>query len=278
VSNASSSQVADEGGISVSVIIAVYNAAETVAETLSSLRPQTHTRWQAIVVDDASSDDTVACVQRLAVDDSRIRLVTQKRMGVSAARNKGIGVSHYDWLLFPDGDDWLAPLHLERMSRSVSARPNLDAVHCGWMRVAPDGTRMEETYGPDAEDLFPVFARRCAFSVHACMVCRSIVEDVRGFDSSLQMCEDWDLWQRIARAGACFGALREVLEVVQHLIGACGYLFALSCRHGFSSFDDSLLALPRIEVGGLDRFQAFVAKLNTERTFTVQCEQAVVRG
>ena len=67
-------------------------------------------------------------------------------------------------------------------------------------------------------------------------------------------------------------------QVVQHLIGACGYLFGLSCRHGFSSFDDSLLALPRIEVGGLDRFQDFVAKLSTERTVTVQGEQTVVRG
>ena len=67
-------------------------------------------------------------------------------------------------------------------------------------------------------------------------------------------------------------------QVVQHLIGACGYLFGLSCRHGFSSFDDSLLALPRIEVGGLDRFQDFVARLSTERTVTVQCEQAVIRG
>ena len=67
-------------------------------------------------------------------------------------------------------------------------------------------------------------------------------------------------------------------QVVQHLIGACGYLFGLSCRAGFSSFDDSLLALPRIEVGGLDRFQDFVAKLSMERTVTVQWEQAVIRG
>ena len=67
-------------------------------------------------------------------------------------------------------------------------------------------------------------------------------------------------------------------QVVQQLIGACGYLFGLSCRAGFSSFDDSLLALPRIEVGGLDRFQDFVAKLSTERAVTVQWEQAVIRG
>ena len=82
-----------------------------------------------------------------------------------------------------------------------------------WRRVAPDGTRMEETYGPDAEDLFPVFACRCAFSVHACIVRRSIVEDVGGFDTSLRTCEDWDLWQSIARAGARLVALREVLAL-----------------------------------------------------------------
>ena len=115
----------------------------------------------------------------------RLRLVTQERMGVSAARNKGITVAHCDWLLFLDADDWLVPLHLERMTQATSARPDVDTVHCGWTRVAPDGTRMEETYGPDAEDLFPAFARRCAFSVHACMMRRSTVEDVGGFDTSL---------------------------------------------------------------------------------------------
>ena len=93
MSNAPSSQMAGEGGINVSVIIAAYNAAETIVETLSSLCAQTHTGWQAIVVDDGSSDTTAACVQGLAVYDPRIRLVTQERMGVSAARNKGITVA-----------------------------------------------------------------------------------------------------------------------------------------------------------------------------------------
>jgi peptidoglycan/xylan/chitin deacetylase (PgdA/CDA1 family) len=180
---------------------------------LASLRAQTYTGWQAVVVDDGSNDATAACVGGVAADDPRIHLVTQERMGVSAARNKGITVTHGDWLLFLDADDWLAPLHLEHMTKAASSRPDLDAVHCGWRRVAPDGTCMEETYGPDAEDLFPVFACRCAFSIHACIVRRSIVEDVGGFDTSLHTCEDWDLWQRIARAGARFAALREVLAL-----------------------------------------------------------------
>ena len=50
-------------------------------------------------------------------------------------------------------------------------------------------------------------------------------------------------------------------QVVRHLIGACGYLFGLSCRPALSGFEDSLLALPRVEVSGADRLQEFIAKL-----------------
>jgi peptidoglycan/xylan/chitin deacetylase (PgdA/CDA1 family) len=52
-------------------------------------------------------------------------------------------------------------------------------------------------------------------------------------------------------------------QVVRHLIGACGYIFGLSCRPGLSRFEDSLLALPRVEVTGADRFQDFIAKLSS---------------
>ena len=57
-------------------------------------------------------------------------------------------------------------------------------------------------------------------------------------------------------------------QVVQHLIGACGYIFGLSCRSGLSDFGDSLLALPRIEVCGSDRFQDFVARLGAQPAVT----------
>jgi hypothetical protein len=52
-------------------------------------------------------------------------------------------------------------------------------------------------------------------------------------------------------------------QVVRHLIGACGYLFGLSCRPGLSRFEDSLLALPRLEVTGSDRLQEFIARLSS---------------
>ena len=65
--------------------------------------------------------------------------------------------------------------------------------------------------GPQSGDMFAVFARHSAFAMHACIVRRLLVDAVGGFDTSLRTCEDWDLWQRIARTGSRFGVIREVL-------------------------------------------------------------------
>ena len=67
--------------MNVSVVIPAYNAAGTIAETLTSLRAQTYEGWEAIVVNDGSSDQTAAIVQGIAQQDARIRVVNQARMG-----------------------------------------------------------------------------------------------------------------------------------------------------------------------------------------------------
>ena len=143
--------------------------------------------------------------------DARFRVITRCNGGESAARNSGIALARYDWLLFLDGDDWISPQHLERMTNELISDPELDAVHCGYARVASDGTLVAEKYAPPTGDLFSTLARRAAFPVHACIVRKSLVEKVGKFDISLRTSPDWDLWQRIARTGALFGVVREVL-------------------------------------------------------------------
>ena len=100
---------------------------------------------------------------------------------------------------------------MERLTAELSAHPELDAVHCGSVRVAQNGSSVSDDYVPPAGDLFPTLARRAAFPVHACIVRKSLVEDVGKFDTSLRKSADWDLWQRIARTGARFGRVPEVL-------------------------------------------------------------------
>lgn len=198
----------------VSIVIPARNAAETIAETLESVRSQTSPDWEVIVVDDGSSDATAAVASSFAPQDSRIRVVSRPPQGVCAARNTGIDLARFDWLLFLDADDWLTPTFLERMTRELAQNPSLDAVHCRWSRVAPDGTLCGgDQFSDEVGDLFDLFACTCAFAVHACIVRKSLVEAVGGFDTSLRICEDWDLWQRIARTGARFGAIQEVLAL-----------------------------------------------------------------
>jgi peptidoglycan/xylan/chitin deacetylase (PgdA/CDA1 family) len=197
----------------VSIVMPAHNAGATINDSIDSVVRQIFQRWELIVVDDGSRDDTAAKVDRRAAQDPRIRRISQPKGGVSSARNLGTASAHYHWTLYLDADDWLAPTHLQRMTDALAANPQLDAVHCGSVRIAPDGTRVDEQYCPPFEDLFEQFTRFCAFPVHACIFRRLLVAAVGGWDSSLRTCEDWDFWQRIARTRARFGAVRECLAL-----------------------------------------------------------------
>jgi glycosyltransferase involved in cell wall biosynthesis len=203
--------------VNVSIIIPAYNAAQTIADALESVLAQSCPDWEAVVVDDGSIDRTVEIANIYAERDARIRVISQANGGESAARNAGIDQARYDWLLFLDADDWIAPSHLERLTGELISNPELGAVHCGSVRVAIDGTHVADDYLPPAGDMFPTLARRAAFPIHACIVRRSLVEAVGKFDTSLKKSPDWDLWQRIARMGARFGAVREVLAYYRML-------------------------------------------------------------
>ncbi|MEO8624587.1 MAG: glycosyltransferase, partial [bacterium] len=197
--------------MTVSVVIPAFDAAETIADTLESLLAQTDSAWEAIVIDDGSRDATNKIAKSFAARDARINVVRRKNGGESAARNTGLEHARHEWLLFLDSDDWIAPTFIERMTGELAAHPELDAVHCGWARVAPNGEMIVEAYEAPAGDMFATWARRSAFPVHACVVRKAVVDAVGDFDTTLRRSADWDLWQRVARTGAQFGAVREVL-------------------------------------------------------------------
>jgi GT2 family glycosyltransferase len=197
----------------VSFVVPAYNAAATLAEAVGSIRAQTFGDWEAVIVDDGSTDDTAAMAMRYVEEDPRFRLIRQHNRGLSAARNAGIRVSQGEWLVFLDSDDWLAPEYLDLMVRKVAAHPNLAAVVCGCVRVTPSGGHHETAIyePPSMSDPFPAFAVDCPIAIHNCTVRRSLVETLGGFDTTLDSCQDWDFWQRVARTTSPFGTVQEVL-------------------------------------------------------------------
>ncbi len=125
----------------ISVIVPVYNVADQIAACIASLRAQTWTGFEAIVVDDGSTDDSVARLRAAIGDDPRFHVIRQANRGLSGARNAALERVRGDFIAFLDGDDRMAPDFLTRMHGAL-ADSDADWVACAIRLVYPDGTSM----------------------------------------------------------------------------------------------------------------------------------------
>lgn len=107
----------------VSVVIPCFNAARFLQRSIESVVGQTHRDLELIVVDDGSTDDSVAVAREMASTDARVRVhVLSERRGVAAARNAGLEVARGKYVAFLDADDWWMPAKLEKQLAAAAAR------------------------------------------------------------------------------------------------------------------------------------------------------------
>jgi glycosyltransferase involved in cell wall biosynthesis len=134
-----SGTIAGEQGISetalVSVVIPAYNGAATINETLRSVRSQTHTNLEIIVVDDGSTDATGVIAARHSALDPRLRIVRQANAGVAAARNHGWRTAASGLIAFVDADDLWSPDKIERQLTALRAMPEAGLVYSGYVII-----------------------------------------------------------------------------------------------------------------------------------------------
>ena len=123
----------------ISVIIPVYNAEKWLRDALASLQGQTYADFEAILVDDGSTDGSADICRRLCGHDSRFRLISQKNSGVSAARNRGIDDASGEWIAFMDADDVMPPDALAVMAEHAR-KSGAGIVAGGYTRGIPKQT------------------------------------------------------------------------------------------------------------------------------------------
>lgn len=111
-----------------SIIIPVYNVAPYLRECLDSVLAQTFTDWEAICVDDGSTDGSGAILDEYAVKDARFRVVHRANSGVSAARNEGLGVANGEWVMFLDSDDFWDASLLSILCEKAYSHPKAEIV------------------------------------------------------------------------------------------------------------------------------------------------------
>jgi glycosyltransferase involved in cell wall biosynthesis len=130
----------------VCVIIPTFNRAYCLPATLESLQRQTYANWEALVIDDGSTDGTAALLDQMASRDPRIKYHFQGNRGVSAARNAGLRLADGDYVGFLDSDDAWEPWKLAAQLACFDALPEVGMVWTDMDAYAADGTRVHERY------------------------------------------------------------------------------------------------------------------------------------
>ena len=109
-----------EASFFISVIMPAYNMAQYIARAIDSVQAQTHENWELLIIDDGSTDTTVAVAQGYAQNDARIRIICQENQGVAAARNTGLDHAAGDYIAFIDSDDYYEPTILEKLAARMA--------------------------------------------------------------------------------------------------------------------------------------------------------------
>jgi hypothetical protein len=182
----------------VSVIIPTFNRRALVREAVASVCAQRGVELDIIVVDDGSTDGTRdALAQEFG---SRIRIIATENRGVAAARNLGVRHSRGELLAFLDSDDLWLPGKLAAQLAVFTQQPETQICQTDeiWIR---NGVRVNacKHHRKPSGDIFEPSLHLCSVSPSAVMLRRTLFERAGGFDETLPVCEDYDLWLRIAR-------------------------------------------------------------------------------
>ena len=185
----------------VSVIVPAYNVSKYIPEALASLEKQTFSDFEVLVVDDGSTDDTVAVVQKFCQRDTRFNLLQKPNGGLSSARNYGIRHARGEYIALLDGDDIY---HRDKIATHVARlydKPDVGVVYSASQTIRDDGKPTFISLSGKPVHSNPLLALLCKnFVGHGsnAVFRRCLIDEVGGFDENLRSWEDVDLWLRIA--------------------------------------------------------------------------------
>ena len=188
-----------------SVIIPLYNKANFVKKTIESILSQTYENFEIVIVNDGSTDNSMAVVSEIT--DPRIRLFTKENGGVSAARNFGIEKAQYEYITFLDADDLWFPDYLETIKGMIEQYPQAGIFGTAFTTINRLGVKIDRTI-----DKLPAggilltdnycrsIIKREMSQLWTCTICvkKELFHKTGGFRVGVITGEDQDMWLRLS--------------------------------------------------------------------------------
>ena len=178
-----------------SVIMPTYNRAYCITNAIESLLNQTYNKFELIIIDDGSTDGTEKLIKKQYKREINIGIIKYfklNKVGVSAARNKGLKESKNEWIAYLDSDNYLCPDFLEAFSNEIMLHPERNAFNAKLIRV------MDRCVVGDQYDKETVIEKNTVDI--GCYINRRIVfEELGGFDEEMSRFVDWDLIVRYSK-------------------------------------------------------------------------------
>jgi len=200
----------------VSIIMPAFNSAKYIRESVNSVIRQTFDNWELIIVNDGSTDDTMNIADGYAASDLRIRLINQENKKLSAARNTGIANASGSWIAFLDADDLWVSDKLEKQLAIAETRPEVGVIFTDGFTFYDDSAKTATPYGTIAGSLSAGTIYKLEYQgnyipVLSVIVKKKHVDEVGTQDETLNGCEDWDYWLRLAINGVSFYGMDDKL-------------------------------------------------------------------
>lgn len=176
----------------VSIIIATFNAGKTLHRSLESVIRQQFTDWECIIVDGASTDDTVSIIKKYSVADPRFRFISESDKGIYDAFNKGWKMAKGDWIFYLGSDDVVTVNGIYNLM-NIENRDDYDILYGDMGILYPDGRYK-------TINMLPFQEKKAIVPSHQAIVTkRKIIEKYGGFDEKFRIIADKDLTYTILR-------------------------------------------------------------------------------
>ena len=196
----------------ISILMGIYNCADTLEEAVDSIKNQTYSNWELIMCDDCSSDNTYDIALEIAKTDSRVKVIKNKKnITLAPTLNNCLKVATGEYVARMDGDDICDPTRFEKEIIFLLEHPEYSLVSTRMNMYDSNGvfrTTNVKSY-PQPVDL----VKGPPFCHAGCMMKTDVLKKLDGYNTSekVNRVEDYDLWYRLYKAGYKGANIQEAL-------------------------------------------------------------------